>query len=177
MWQECDEKVIKAFVNGDNQAFEDIMEFYETNIKTYVTPYFQGGSIIDAEDVIQDIWLKVWNSRTQFNKTFAGWLFSIVKNTCTEAKKSQQKETNAINTYAESKELNGIDPVEEIISEENKIKLRNIIQKLSPLLAECLRLKYYGHKSYEEIAKILSVSTGTVKSRLNEAHKKLKELW
>jgi len=177
MWQECDEKTVEAFVNGDNDAFNSIMELYKKPIQAYVTPFFKNDNAIDAEDIAQDVWLKAWEARTQLNKSFAGWLFSITKSVCINAKRGLQQEKKALDGYAEDKRFENIDPIEELTSDEDKAKMRSILHKLHPSLAECLRLRYYGHLNYEDLAAALDIPKGTVMSRLNKAHKKLKELW
>ena len=131
-----------------------------------------------AEDLLQDTWIKVVKKLHQHDpaRPFPPWLTQIAVNRCRDywRKRGRQESINPVGTS---------DKIEAVGSGERqdiqaKIETRYIAQKalmcLSPKLREVVVLKFYSGFSGEEIAGILKLPVGTVKSRLNTALEKMR---
>lgn len=132
----------------------------------------------DAEDLYQSTWEKVMRHLRRYNKEkpFDKWLFSICVNTYKDMVKSPFYKRILRFDKAEDLErtLNSI-PYDEDISREEILTLHNAISKLSTDKRQVIALFYFKDYSTKEVAEILSIPEGTVKSRLNSARQDLRK--
>lgn len=132
----------------------------------------------DAEDLYQSTWEKVMRNHRRYNKEkpFDKWLFAICVNTYKDMVKSPFYKRILRFDKAEDLELtlNSV-PADESISREEILTLHNAISKLSIEKRQVVALYYFKDYSTKEVAEILSVPEGTVKSRLSSARQDLRK--
>ncbi len=132
----------------------------------------------DAEDLYQSTWEKVMRHFRRYNKEkpFDKWLFSICVNTYKDMVKSPfyKRIIRFDKTEELERTLNSI-PYDEDISREEILTLHNAISKLSTDKRQVIALFYFKDYSTKEVAEILSIPEGTVKSRLNSARQDLRK--
>lgn len=176
--------LIKRSKNGDVEAFEALIRDYKK--LAYNIAYRVLKNKEDAEDASQDALVKVFKNISKFNmdSTFKVWLYRIVTNTCFDYLKKKKVVAYSVDSLADSEgeemkiEIpdNANNP--EIVLE-NKLD-REIINKSIEMLDNDARIivvmREMHQMSYKEIANVLSISEGTVKSRLNRAREKLKTI-
>lgn len=173
-------KLVSKCKNGDSQAFADLYSL------TYQKVYFLSLSILKdksmAEDAVQEVYLIVLKSidKLEKPKLFLAWLNKITYNHCIKeiSKLKKLGEVSSDNTLPivsdDSKDIN---PLESYIVKESNNELMNLINKLSSIHATILVLKYFDELKISEIAYVLNISEGTVKSRLSNAKKNLYKLY
>lgn len=176
--------LIKRSIKGDVDAFEELIKDYKKVAYNIALRVLRNKE--DAEDISQEALVKVYKNIGSFNmqSTFKVWLYRIVMNTCLDHKRKKK-----VITYSIDKPLEGDE--NEILHDipDNSNNPDVIIQnKLeSQMLYECIEsleddfkaiiiLRDLQNLAYKDIASILSCNEGTVKSRLNRARKKLKEI-
>lgn len=181
LYKKDDLNLINRFKDGDTSAFEEIVFKYQDKI--YNLCRHMLGNAHDAEDAAQDVFLKAYQNLNKFRPeaSLHTWLYRIAVNTCIDYRRKPFFES----LFKSSKE--GDEFVEELPADspspdrlyESK-QISNAIQLALGRLSERLRmvilLKEIEGLSYEEIAEVLDVSIGTVKSRISRAREELKKL-
>lgn len=175
-----DEKnLIMRAKENDTQAFTLIVEKYKTPIFNICYHYLS--NYHDADDAAQETFVKVFKSINNFHfaSSFSTYITRIAINTCKDYYKKHKKSQNNINIDDENTpEIsdNKNIPDEDYELKERQILVRNAIAKLNKNHREVIILRDLNGYSYEQIAKVLNVSEGTVKSRINRARLSLKEI-
>ena len=119
----------------------------------------------EAEDLLQDTFLKVMKSETDKIENMKAWFITVARNTVYDHWR-REKRKRALMPFLKRKQRD-IDL---------KLDIEREIGKLSPKLKEVIILREINQLNYEEISKILGIEIGTVKSRLNRARKELRNL-
>ncbi len=176
--------LIKKSIRGDVDAFEELIKDYKKMAYNIALRVLRSKE--DAEDISQEALVKVFKNIGSFNmkSTFKVWLYRIVMNTCLDFKRKKNIITYSIDKPLENDES---EIIQEIPDNSNNpdIVIQNKLE--SQMLYECIDmldddfrtvivLRDVQGLSYRDIASILSCNEGTVKSRLNRARKKLREI-
>ncbi|QSX07109.1 sigma-70 family RNA polymerase sigma factor [Sedimentibacter sp. zth1] len=176
--------LIKQSQKGDIDAFEKLIKEYKKVAYNIALRVLHNKE--DAEDISQESLVKVFKNINSFNmqSTFKVWLYRIVMNTCLDFKRKKQLVKYSIDKLIEddenefSKEIPDNTNNPDIIIQ-NKLEqqmLYDSIDKLEDDFKNIIVLRDLQDLSYKEIADVLSCNEGTVKSRLNRARKKLKDI-
>lgn len=151
------------------------------------TAYYLIGDREEALEAVQEVFLRVYRQIGKFRgqSSFASWLYRITVNVATDSRRRLGRQRELLEAYFRQKSggrrwsvpAGGVGRSEEPASRrETALIIRHAIAQLSPKLAAVVTLRYLEDRSYEEIAEILGISLGTVKSRLNRAHRALAPL-
>lgn len=166
--------VIEACQQGDREAFRILFEAYKDKIFS-IAVYSVGGDQSVAEDVTQQIFLKLFSVIGQFrgDSEFTTWLYRLVVNQCLDERRKRKR----LLPLGESGEMTRPSRKEAQEKEYDQRELaeavRQAIGELKPKFRLPVLLKYIDGLSYEEIATAMGCSKGTVASRLNRAHSEL----
>jgi RNA polymerase sigma-70 factor (ECF subfamily) len=172
--QLIDGRVIEACQQGDRAAFQLLFETYKDKVFS-IAVYSSGGDRAVADDVTQQIFLKLFTAIRQFRgeSEFTTWLYRLVVNACLDERRRRRRllpwgETVAMSNPSEKK------PQEKQYAQlEVAEAVRAAIGELKPKFRLPILLKYIEGLSYEEIASVMGCSKGTVASRLNRGHSQL----
>jgi RNA polymerase sigma-70 factor (ECF subfamily) len=173
--------LIIKFKQGDDSAFERIVLKYQDRI--YNLCVYMLGNRHDAEDAAQDVFTKVYQSLKSFKPqaSLYTWLYRIAVNTCLDYKKRPFFES-LFKSSDEGEEF-VLEPVSQEPSPEEMFESKQLgeilnrsLGKISRKLRAAIILREIEGLSYEEMAEVLDVSTGTVKSRISRAREELREL-
>ena len=181
MTREQEAAVIQAVLDGDVNAYEALVKEYEKNV--YNLALRMTGNSEDAADMAQEAFIKAYNSLTAFrgDSKFSVWLYRIVSNVCLDFLRSRsRKQTFSLSTENDDGEEVELDIADETHSPEQLLDrsltrdaVRRGLAALPPDHREILLLREIQGLSYEEIADVLGLEAGTVKSRIFRARKKL----
>ncbi|HBB27848.1 MAG TPA: RNA polymerase subunit sigma-24 [Clostridiales bacterium] len=176
--------LIKRSIKGDVDAFEELIKDYKKMAYNIALRVLRNKE--DAEDVSQEALVKVFKNIDSFNmqSTFKVWLYRIVMNTCLDFKRKKKIVTYSIDKPLESDESEILQDIPDN-SNNPDIIIQNKLE--SQMLYECIEmldddfrmvivLRDLQNLSYKDIASILSCNEGTIKSRLNRARKKLRDI-
>lgn len=144
----------------------NIEELYD-DYSEYVFRYIYGmvENKAEAEDLLQDTFMKIIKSGVEEIRNPKSYLITVARNT-------------VYDHWRVRKEKVSLDPLQEegkSIDLDLKMDIEEAIQKLSPKLREVVILRELNQLDYKEIAEILDVEMGTVKSRLSRARRQLRE--
>ena len=169
---------MEKWQQGDMSAFEALFRQYEKLV--FRTAYLITGSKEAAEDALQEVFVSVWKSRHTYDPNrgkLTTWLHRITVNQC-----SKEKARKA--PVAVSLEEKGIDlpemkpqsqPEDILVSKLEYERMLRAMDALDTKHRSILVLRYFNDLSYREIAEALEIPLGTVKSRLNQSLRYLKE--
>ena len=175
--------VIREVLAGDANAFEDIVREYERNV--YNIALRMSGDREDALDISQESFLKAYHSLHSFRgeSKFSVWLYRIVSNTCLDflRERKRRAEVPLVREDGEGENEDAQIRDESLSPEtlfERKLTRETVRRGLMSLPEDqrkILLLREIQGFSYEEIGQILSIESGTVKSRIFRARRKLCE--
>jgi RNA polymerase sigma factor (sigma-70 family) len=164
---------IKHTLAGDKDAFKMIFDQYKNLV--FRTAYLILENTDEAEDAFQEIFIKVYHSLETYQSSkgaFSTWLYRISVNHCLNQKRRMTRSKAKIEAYTEkSKDL--YPSIEDRFSD--KQVLQRALSRLSQKLRTVIVLRYYLDLSYLEIAQILEIPLGTVKSRISTGLKEMQE--
>jgi len=185
-----DEELLTRFCKGQTEAFGALVRRYERELYGYLRRYLGDATL--ADDVFQNTMLQVYLKGAQYEagRPVRPWLYTIATNQAIDALRrngrhqllslDQQREELAdgeLSSLAETLETNGPGPLDAAQGQERREKIRASVDRLPEFLRQVLLLAYYQGLKYREIADILGIPVGTVKSRLHAALVKLQEVW
>jgi RNA polymerase sigma factor (sigma-70 family) len=129
----------------------------------------------EAEDVLHETFLVMLRERaaTGAAVSLRAWLFQVARNQCLNRLRTRRRGARALETIAPEVPATLL-PDEVLLARESEERLRNAVARLPVNLAEIYTLRVSG-MSYEELAQILAVPIGTVKSRIHEMVNRLRE--
>jgi RNA polymerase sigma-70 factor (ECF subfamily) len=169
---------MEKWQTGDMDAFEALFRQHEKLV--FRTAYLITGSKEAAEDTLQEVFISVWKSRHTYDQNkgkLTTWLHRITVNQCSKRKARKVPATISL-------EEKGVDlpemkqqskPEDILISKLEYDRLLRAMDKLDVKHRSVLVLRYFNDLSYQEIAEALEIPLGTVKSRLNQSLRYLKE--
>ena len=177
-----EEQLVGRARSGDIEAFEALVAEYDGRI--YNMAYRMLGNPEDARDVTQDAFLKAYSSIGGFrgDASFSTWLYRIAKNVCLDVLRRRSRRTVfSLDDPMETEEgeldrqLAGElpDPEDALLDSEVRDAVKDAILRLPPHHRSIIVLRDIEDLSYEEIAEILEIGLGTVKSRLYRARSAL----
>lgn len=155
-----------------NSEFSKVYESHKALVMAVCNMYSQGH---EKDDLFQEIWTEVFRSLNNFkgNAKLSTWIYSVARNTAISFLKKRSNQP----LPSLSPQVSPPQPKtpEEILFSREEVK--RFMVRLSPEEQEILLQKYLFHLSYEELSKRLSIPVSTVKSRLFEARKRMRDFF
>lgn len=182
--EENEQNIIDRICRGDTAAFQRLVERYKKKI--YFLAYDILGDHHEAEDISQEVFIKVFRSLRNFRRDakMSSWIYQITANTCIDAlrKKKSKPQVNLEDFNHVSLQDNlaggGTRVQNPELSAEASImqhKIQNALHKVTPKEKTVFVMRHYNDLKIKEIAETLQVSSWTVKSLLFRALKKLRK--
>jgi RNA polymerase sigma-70 factor (ECF subfamily) len=181
--------LVRRCVSGDAAAWQEIVQQYHRRI--YNICYRFSGSSDDAADLAQEVFIKMYRTLSTFDTTrasFMTWVTTVTRNLLVDhfRKGKYDRVTDSLDatpgnqedglTIAEQLEDGAASPEAQMRSQETKKLVHEALRRLSPELREAVILRDLQDMDYKDIAKVLSVPEGTVKSRINRGRTELARL-
>ncbi len=171
------ESLIQRCLRGDQAAWERIVRLYWR--KVFNVAYKFVGKHDEAEDLTQDIFLKIFKSLETFDRraNFQTWLISVSRNLCIDHYRSVRKERETIDRDVDANELTpaaaDASPIAALEQRDRVTLLRDALASLPEALRTAVVMRDIQECSYQEIADRLQLPEGTVKSRINRGRTEL----
>ncbi len=184
-----DTELLRRHLAGEDEAFTALVRRYERELYNFLAR-FTGDPTL-AEDLFQETFLQLHVSAATFDQTkkLKPWLFTIAANKARDAMRSRLRRAAAPldatvsgtaddrTTYADLMPSDVPAPQESMLNLEDRLAVESIVSQMPEHLRTVLVLSYFSDLPYKEIAEILGVPLGTVKSRLHAAVKHFAEQW
>jgi RNA polymerase sigma-70 factor, ECF subfamily len=158
--------------NGSRKAFEMLYAQNQKRVFSVALNFF-GGKREMAEDITQQVFLKIYQKIGDFRERseFTTWLYRITVNCCLDEQRKTRKLFSIEDFFGEFKVKKTQD--DKVHRKEIADEVQKAIATMKPKFRVPILLKYSEGLSYDEIAKVLECSIGTISSRLNRGHKML----
>ena len=176
-----DETLLQEYLNGNTASFELLVRRHAQELQQFTVRFT--GNAVAAEDVVQDTFLQVHTSAERFDpsRRFKPWLFTIAANKARDfirRRKRRRELSFEAQMSGEADDgqrflslLSGESdsPDDNLALDEKRRGVRAAVDELPANLTEVLILAYFHRFPYKEIAEIVGIPLGTVKSRLHSA--------
>ena len=171
-----DAECVQRLQRGETDAFETLVRRHQKTIFNLV--YRMLGDYDDAAEISQEAFLSAYRSIRQFrgDANFSTWLFRIALNHATTRRKSMAtwRQRNVPIEATEPFSDGQLDPAAIVEQKEIQERVQKALNSLEPDEATVILLRDLQDIPYEEVARLLGVPVGTVKSRLHRARQTLK---
>jgi RNA polymerase sigma-70 factor, ECF subfamily len=176
-----DEKLVERCLRGDDSAWESIVNAYGRRI--YNLGYRYTSRTDEAEDLTQEIFIRVYQNLKSFRTdagSFQNWILKVGRNLIID----RYRQARRFQPSAGTEEMETMNlPDDKLLNPHRAAEqaeaarfLNEGLQRLSPELKEAIILRDLEGMAYQEIASLLSIPEGTVKSRINRARLELAKL-
>ena len=169
--------LIEACLQGDQSAWNDIVRRYRRRV--FNVAYTFVGRHDEAEDLTQDIFLKIFKALHTFDRraNFTTWIISVSRNLCIDHYRRVRKEREVVDRRVDASDLTpvaeGIDAFARLERFDRRALLRDALAALPDTLRTAVAMRDLQELSYQEIASRLNLPDGTVKSRINRGRHEL----
>jgi RNA polymerase sigma-70 factor (ECF subfamily) len=184
-----DAELLQRYMQGDESAFREIVSRYKNGLYAFLKQFLNQSDLV--EDVFQETFLQLYTSRKSFDpkRPLRPWLFTIAANKAKDAlRKAQRTSAVPIGAISDAQEMS-FDEMLDTLSSDNTVpydevergetaeRVNEVIANMPESLREILVLAYFNKFSYKQMAEILSIPIGTVKSRLHTAVARFAKDW
>lgn len=178
-----DQRLVQRVRSGDFSAMDELVQRHYRSV--FNLAFRLSGSYDDAQDIVSEAFIRVHNALPNFrgDANFTTWLYRIVKNVFLDERKKQRVRSHSsleemidLEDSAVSRQVEDPNPGPHWVVErgERADTIQSAVRTLPEAQRVMIALYHFQHRSYEEIAEIMGLPIGTVKSRLNRARLALK---
>ena len=182
MEQVTDEELVAAVLEGEVEKYEVLVKRYQGRVVNYLYRLLR--SLDDAQDLGQDVFLRVYNALDRFNPEykFSTWLFRVAQNAAIDSVRKRRIKTVSMerreNAEGGSSSFDfpshDPDPYGDLRNTERGAAIGDAIDALPQEYRELIQMRHFGELSYGEIADLKGMPLGTVKNKLFRGRQMLK---
>lgn len=161
--------------SGDQEAFQVIYKLTSRDIYRTVV-FLLGNQHQDVDDIVNEVYIKMWKSVTNYdmNRSFRFWLHGLVVKQVQDWRRKSWRRFRIFEKKKMYEQDRSYIMDEGILHKETRSELVEVVKKLSYKHREVVIMRYFHEYSLDEIAALLQIPVGTVKSRLHTALKRLR---
>lgn len=172
-------KIRAIATHQDRSAFADLFKYFAPRIKTFLQR--SGANEASAEELAQETMLVVWHKAASFDPESAGaaaWIFTIARNQRIDSHRRDRRGgvTETPDIKIELQIDDAPQPDSQLATAQSEKRVLSALSKLSTEQIRVIQLSFFEDKAHADIAKILEIPLGTVKSRLRLAMSRLRNL-
>ncbi|HTT68481.1 MAG TPA: sigma-70 family RNA polymerase sigma factor [Gemmatimonadales bacterium] len=182
-----DQEVVELAKAGKETAYRELLRRYERPVFSLIFRMVRDRSL--AEDLAQETFVKVLNALGSYRPEykFSSWIFKIANNAAIDQLRRRELDTLSLDGSPEARTADEIEatalqatdraesPLEELESRETGAAIERAIGRLRPEYRTCILLRHVEGRSYEEIAEVMDLPLGTVKTYIHRARLELRE--
>ena len=181
----ADQHLLAGLKAGEERAYEALVAQYQQPVYNLVRRLLKDPS--EASDVVQEVFLKVFRAVPRFEgrSSLKTWVYRVAVNEAYNHRRwfgrhrshdvaLEAREEGSAN-YTETLADHGASPFQTTLTHENQTVIEQTLQELKPVFRQAVILRDLEELSYEEIAEVLQISVGTVKSRILRGREALRE--
>jgi RNA polymerase sigma-70 factor (ECF subfamily) len=167
-----DRDLIASAQAGDRHAFTELVLRHQASLVRMI--YHFCGDARQAEDAAQEAFVRAWQNLNHYKPghAFSSWLYRIAANSTLDTLRRERPQADLETLDLPDPQAG---PEQALETDQRARQVRQAIDRLSPALRMVLVLREYQELSYQEIADVLDIPTGTVMSRLNSARSQLRQ--
>ena len=173
-------EVIQRVGRGDQAAFAELYDATAPLVHGVVLKVVRDPS--QTEEVVQEVFVELWRVAPRFDAskgTVASWVATIAHRRAVDRVRSEQASRNRV-----ERELNKVEPAADVVSETvidvdhadfERRRVRRALDRLTAMQRQALELAYFGGYTYREVAVLLDVPEGTIKTRIRDGMIRLRD--
>jgi RNA polymerase sigma-70 factor (ECF subfamily) len=183
-----DQEVVRHAVIGREAAYRELIRRYQRPVYSLIFRMVRNREL--AEDLAQDTFVKVLNAIESYRPEykFSSWIFKIANNAAIDHLRRRSLDTLSLDGSPHAENSEAIEattlqvsdtaesPLDEVANRELGTSIEAAIASLRPEYRSCILLRHVEGRSYEEIAEILELPLGTVKTYIHRARNELRIL-
>ncbi len=174
MHTQSDESLYHLMRSGDEQALETLYDKYERLLFSFAHRFTNNDRL--SEEVIQEVWMKIWNGRVDFDTQkgkFSSWILTITRNAALDCLRREKRRPTI---EVEERDGGYDEPVERtVMQRETAAEVRGAVSELKPEQQELIELVYFQGMTQQQISEQLDLPLGTVKTRIRSAIQALRK--
>jgi RNA polymerase sigma-70 factor (ECF subfamily) len=182
-----DEQLLVDYLAGDQLAFEELVKRYQTELYAFLHRFVSDAAT--AEDLFQETFIQVHRNARTFDATrkFRPWLFTIAANKARDFLRSSNRRntqsldnttgTGGASTFLDLMQADQLLPADELAKTEDVQQVQAVLAEMPAMYREVLILNYFHRFAYKQMADMLGVPLGTVKSRLHASIAHFAKAW
>ena len=171
-------RIAEVALRRDREAFRELFEFFAPRIKGYLMR--TGSSEAEAEEIAQEAMVALWRKADRFDPTTSGavaWIFTIARNLRIDAVRSGRRAERMLQDIEAEYQPEPVESTETAHGRSQEAAhVEAALQRLPAQQSEIIRLSFLEERPHSEIAALLGIPLGTVKSRVRLAMNRLREL-
>ena len=174
-WAHCLEQIAD---NRDRAAFRQIFDHFAPSIRAFLMKS-PGGDWSQAEEITQEVMIKIWRKAGSFNRSKASattWIYTIARNTRIDFIRRRDRKERRVEVEDLWHETESAEPLVDLQQKRAETRIRAALAELPDEQAQVLFKAFMEGKSHNEVAEELGLPLGTVKSRIRLALAKLQVL-
>lgn len=183
-----DQEIVVHAIRGHEWAYREVVRRYERPVFSLIYRMVRDHEL--AEDLAQETFVKVFNALASYKPKykFSSWIFKIANNATIDHLRRKHPDTLSLEgaphaSTPEQQEATalqlssrGESPLDEVEARELGSQIEDAVAQLRPEYRSCILLRHVEDKSYEEIAEILELPLGTVKTYIHRARNELRAI-
>ena len=171
--EESDKELIEGCQRGESDAFRALFERHKDKVYSIALRYSGDAGV--AQDIAQEVFLKLFTGLRSFRGDcdFSSWLYRLVVNSCLDQKRKTRRLMPLLDDALGMLQAQDLSAFDEVARAQLSSHLREVVAGLPDDQRILLVLRYTQNLPYDEIARILGSSHGTIASRLNRIHRTL----
>ena len=181
-----DLRLVEALRSGESRAYEELLARFQQPVYALALRLLDDPS--ESADVVQEVFLKVFRNIGSFRgqSSLKTWIYRITVNEAHNARRwfyrHRRREVELDSDPDETRQWKDLipdghlSPFDAAFEREQQVMIEAALEKLSPIFREAVVLRDISDMSYDEIAEVLGVSLGTVKSRILRGREALREV-
>ena len=172
-----EEELIAALQNGDRYSFEKLYDRFAAVLYGSILKWIKDAQV--AENLLQDVFVKAWSNRHSYDaekgRLFT-WLYNIARNVCIDYYRSRQFKKGR--TAMLSEDISALFPHSKLVNQmPDTIGVRKLLNRLRYEEKQVVELMYFKGLTQKEIAGLMNMPLGTVKTRMSMAIKNLRQFF
>jgi RNA polymerase sigma-70 factor, ECF subfamily len=172
---EVDRALIARWNGGDQRAATALVERHATSVMRFVVSL---GVVAMPDEIVQDTFVRAFGSLDAFRgeSSLRSWLFTIARRLVLDQRRSVRREKLHVSVEdAQAQLVSGDDLLDSVVADESEARVRQAVEKLSPMQREVFTLRVVEGLSYKEIADVASTTEGSARVHYHNAMKAVKE--
>lgn len=169
------EDLLSAVARGDERAYEAVYDQASGWVLWLVRKVLRDPA--QSEEVMQEVLLDVWRSAARFDQTLGSgtsWIMTLAHRRAVDRVRSERSQADREQRSAAAS-IDYDDVTETVEANLDRERVQHCLSSLTALQLECVNLAYYGGYTYREVAELLGVPTGTVKTRMRDGLIRLRD--
>jgi RNA polymerase sigma-70 factor (ECF subfamily) len=163
------DQLLSLVARGDEQAFASLYDLVSSRVFGLVRRVIRNPAM--AEEVTQEVFVQVWRTATRYEPaagSATAWIGTIAHRRAVDRVRSEEAHTRRAERYVEQAPVEPSSTPEAVLDDLDRVRVRRALDILTPVQRESVELAYYGGYTHVEVASLLDLPLGTVKTRIRD---------